>query len=672
VITTLATKESVARDVVVSTDQRRTSFTVALWFCRVGLIAQLAWLMTFSRIQWQRGALGFDFSVWNQARWMIIHGHLNPLTPFFGSIPFWQINGTWMMWPLAQLTRVRPHGLILLWFQDLAIFGCAWIALHWVAEAAAGTSGRHRQWRLNYRWRSRLSPAAAVLLATVLLVADPWVYTSAAFDFHWEEPAAFFMMLIAWDLYRGRTKRVWLWVPLVLATSGVSSLYVIGAGLAGLLAGSKVARRTSALVIGAGFAWIGLMTLIHANRGSFLNQAYGYLAGPRAVNPTLGEMAKGAIFHPSRPFGELWGNRVNFWANLSPSGLLGVATPLGLAAVLTVLLPGALWSGHIMAAPSFQNFPAYPLVVVGSVLVLGRLGGRRAWVAHAARLLALAMAGLAVAWAWAWLPIYPHSWLAVTPEGGRALAAARAMIPTGAEVVVSQGISGRLAERAAIYVPMSFPLNVALGRQPVYFVLTTKQGSGYLAQDIQGLMAQVANLDAKLLFERAGIWVFRWDPPTGARSHAFAGAQGGVAAWQLQSSVGAPVTDGRPATWRMQGNGQPGNVVWGDYWTEPAGKYQAAVQLAAAGPLTVQVWDPVTSEVLATDDLIGTGQRQQVEVPFAVDASKVVGQGSRLVGKGPMKFLPPAGGPGQLLEVRVISRARTIVSVYTVSVRSAG
>jgi hypothetical protein len=77
-----------------------------------------------------------------------------------------------------------------------------------------------------------------------------------------------------------------------------------------------------------------------------------------------------------------------------------------------------------------------------------------------ARPLALAMAVLAVAWSWVWLPVYPQLWLPVTPAGRQALAAARELIPTGVEVMPSSAISGRLAERIAIYVSMAFPFRL--------------------------------------------------------------------------------------------------------------------------------------------------------------------------------------------------------------------
>ncbi len=664
-----ALEREVTTEKVDTSPDLRPSGRGVLWIARTLLVGQLAWLIAFSTVKYRRGSLTFDFAAWNQASWLITHGHLNPHSTVLG-MPFWQINGTWLMWPLAELTRLPPHALILLWFQDLTVFGCGWVVLDWVAEAAAGTSLRHRQWRLPYEWKSPLSPAAAVALAAVLLLADPWVYTTAAYDFHWEAPAAFFALLAAWDLARGRTRRLWLWVALTLATADVSALYVAGIGLAGLVARNPRTRRTAALVAASGFAWIGLMSLIHANRGSILTVAYAYLAGSGAQHPTLGQIAFGAIAHPGRPFSQLWYNRVNLWANLSPSGLLGVATPLGLGAVFSVLIPAALWNHHDMAAAAFQNFPAFPFVTIGSVLVLGRLGAHRAWVRHAARPLALAMAGFTVAWAWVWLPLYPAQWLGVMPSDGQALVAARAVVPSGAVVVASDIICGRFAGRAGLYDTMGFPFTVPVTDQPVYFVLDTHQGGGIPNFNAEAMIGQLANSGAQLLMHRSGIWVFRSEPPKGTPAPVFAGSPSGLPAWLLQSSVGAPITVGPGPTWRMEGDGRPGIVLWGDYWYETSGSYSAWVDLAAPGPRTVRVVDTQTGTTLATLSAAGTGQRRQVEVPFTV--GPVPPPLSGLGGRGPFKVQSYVGSVGRLIEVQVINPSKGSTSLYTVGVKSAG
>jgi hypothetical protein len=671
VVAVTATDQSV-------TEESRTAarplipFAAAFWAARLLVVAQLAWLMGFSTVEYRRDALTFDFATWNQARQLIVNGHLNPFSTL-ESMPFWQVNGNWLLWPLAELTRLPPHALILLWFQDLAIFGCAWVVLDWVAQAATGTSGRHSQWRLSYKWCSPLSPAAAVLLVAVLFVANPWVYWSAAFDFHWELPAAFFALLAAWDLARGRLRRLWIWVLLTLATSDVSALYLVGIGVAGLLAygKEKERRRTSGLILVSGVAWLGFMTLIHANRGSILTQAYAYLAGSGAHQPSLGQIATGAVTHPSRPLSQLWSNAPNFWANLSSNGLLGVFTPWGVGALVSVLIPSSLWNGHAFSVPSYQNFPAYPFVILGTVLVLGRLGAHVRLARHAARPLALVVAGLAIGWAWVWLPLYPSTWLAVSPSGGRALAEVRSLIPANAEVVASNGVVGRLAGRAAIYMPWSYPIRLPVRTRPMYFVLSTSQGIAYASQETEGIIAQLSGMGAQLLIREAGIFVFRWNPPPGDRSLLLSGAEGGVPAWLFSSGVGTAQTNGPPITWRVDARGRAGVVIAGDYWTEAAGQYVATVSLAEAGPVGVQVLDRTTGSVLSTGQFVGTSQRGNARLSFSLKPLAFRPSGSGLAGRGLFKVENGVGPRRDVIEVRVINPGRSTISVYTVAISPA-
>jgi hypothetical protein len=258
----------------------------------------------------------------------------------------------------------------------------------------------------------------------------------------------------------------------------------------------------------------------------------------------------------------------------------------------------------------------------------------------------------------------------VTPAGGRALADARAVIPEGAAVLASNGVVGRFAGRAKIYMPMHFPFRLPVGTQPVYFVLSSEQGIVGPA-DAEGMIAQVAAAGAQLLFHKAGIWVFRLDPPATQRTLVLSGARYGLGAWRFRSTAGAPVTEGPPDTWRMQGAGRPGFVLWGDYWTEPAGNYEAAVRLTAIGRVSIRVWEPGSGKVLASQSLIGTGREELVRVPFTLGKGPAQVPASGLLGQGPFKIQSYAGAPGQLIEVQIISEANTDVSVYTVGVPTA-
>lgn len=625
------------------------------------LVGQLAWMIGFSTLVFRRGRLTWDFASFYQPAWLIAHGHLNPVdTPLFMS--FWKVNGDWIMWPLSILVRLPGGGVWLLWAQDLAVFGCGWVAVEWIAGIARSP-----------RWGSRLWPWAAVLLVAVLFVGNPWVYASAGFDFHFEEITAFFSILAAWDLSRGRTRRLWIWVVLALLSHVVGAVFIIGVGLAGLVAAGRDKRRTSLLVLASGVVWFAFMSVLHADQASPLIQGYGYLAGSKLSHPSLSEMMVGAITHPTRLLSQVWSNRDNVWANLSPAGLVGVLSPWGLFPGILAFAPGLLYHGHAFALPLFQNFGLYPFVAVGTVLVLRWIGARRKLYARAIPVLCLGLAAITAGWAWAYLPTYGQVYLQVPPSGSRALAAARHLIPANAPVVASDLIAGRFAGRKQIYVMIDFPERIPLNGQTVYFVIITNPA--YRVADTDAFLGQVASLGSQVVLRENGVWVLRWTPPAGLHSLVIEGSSGGIPGWALSPGAGITVMTGPPGTWRLQGNGRPG-VVTSLTEDQNPGSYLATANVAIDGAATVKVTVPQTGQVLASRTIQGTGGRQTVDVPFtqSTDLPYIPGS-SGFHGSGILKAfrLQSTGAAStQQIEVQVINPGATTLSVYSLGVRPAG
>ena len=137
------------------------------------------------------------------------------------------------------------------------------------------------------------------------------------------------------------------------------------------------------------------------------------------------------------------------------AGLVGVFSPWGAGMALVVFVPSMLDSSPLFlrTAASFQSWPALPLVLVGSVMVVVRLSrwrgdrARRLWatlfVVVAIPLAVVLGRGLSQGGAW----------IAVSAPAAAHLSAAEARIPAGAEVIASQGVVGRFATRATTCTP---------------------------------------------------------------------------------------------------------------------------------------------------------------------------------------------------------------------------
>jgi hypothetical protein len=81
----------------------------------------------WSMVLYQHFALTPDFAQYQQAWYLIAHGHLNPYDTV-GNFAFWQNHGEFIMWPLALLYWVSPGGVGLLWLQDAGVVGAELVA----------------------------------------------------------------------------------------------------------------------------------------------------------------------------------------------------------------------------------------------------------------------------------------------------------------------------------------------------------------------------------------------------------------------------------------------------------------------------------------------------------------------------------------------------------------
>jgi len=621
---------------------RRAGYTV------LGL--QLLGFLIWSTIEYRRFTLAMDFTQFDQAWYAIAHGHLNPMDSVKG-YPYWRDHAAFITWPLAVLYWVWPHPVILLWLQDIGTVAAEIVAFTWLCELAQ----RYRQ-----------GPGAAWLAGAglVLLAANPWIWWSVTFDFHLESVAMPLAVLLARDLVNGR-RRAWVWVVPMLACGDVVGTYLAGLGLGGVLAGRR-SRLTGALIACVGFAATLVIALAHANLGSGVGlQDYAYLAAaPAGARLGLAALAKGIIAHPVGLLRALWAQRVNIWANLAPSGLVGIAFVPILPVSAIVLLENNLPASMIFSRPSFQSLPVYVLVPVGTVAVLGWLSLRHC---RLASVLAGLLVVQALAWAAVWVPVTPGDWLRVPGSTAATLAEVEARIPASAEVIASSGVMGRFSEHAAIhglFAATSYRIPVA---GDTWFVIAPQAGiEGQTTASAMALIGELAGpLHATLVTRAHGVWAFRWRPPPGMRSIVVPGEWTPLPAWAAALAPGAAghaVVTGPPGAWRLTSSGGKGYVADEIAWQRPPGRYQALVTLAAGGPVNVEVWNDAGNTLLARRSVPGTSGTETIRLP--VDAMTRY-SARAFAGWGPFRaaMIPPPRD--NRLEIRVWSPGGAAVSVYS-------
>jgi len=649
-----ATAPDIPQDAGATTPGRLTGATTALHRVRqVGLVVlglQLVGLLVWSTVLTNRYALTSDFGIYHQAWWLIGHGDLHPFDTLT-EYPFFTSHGELLLWPLALVGVLWPHAVTLLWVQDAAFVGAEAAAFTWLCDLAAPPGAIRSQGR---------PPALLASVGLVLLVADPWAYWAMSFDFHLELVGLLFVLLAARTLYRDPDSRMlWLWAALALACGDVVASYLIVIGLSGALAGRRW-RRRGLLLAAVALGWALLLTLIGADRGSGLAGGYGYLAAgsgsPAALGPFA--IATGLMGHPARAAHVLWDRRIDLYAAVSASGLIGVLSPWVAVVALMVLLENGLNHYLGFLAPSFQDSLLYVLIPVGTVDVLARLARRRPrWAAAGA---ALVMVNVLV-WGMVWIPRTAGQWLRVSPGAAAVLSTVQRHIPVNDEVVASQGVVGRFSGRRVVYAIVGLT-SVPVRSATVWVIVAPSEGIETSPVPVSdALIAELAGtLHASLVTHSAGVWAFRWSPAPGTRFLKVPAYIPTVEAWTFPGSAGATSTLGPAADWRAVATGRPGYVVSGDYWRVPRGRYQATAELSTSVPVNVEVWDATSNVLLARRQVPPTNGFVAVTLP--VDVTHLLTQ-PIFTGVGPFSIQPVAAPPGNSLELRVWTPGGGIVSV---------
>jgi len=499
---------------------------------RMRLVRRLAWAMSillaiglfaYSLHIYRHFDLTTDFAIPNQAWSQIAHGHLNPystLNPFnyphYG-YPFWQDHFELIVWPLALLWFVYPHSIDLLVVQDVGLAGSVLVATLFLVDLL--------EVRWEHRARNRSASRLPVALAVgglVALVINPWIYWSASFDFHLEALATLFLLLAARDLWSGRNRRALVWVVLVLLCGNVSATYLFALGICAVLTRRDLRLKGVGLMV-IGLVWAEGVGAIGGGTGTLIAGNYGYLAHmPAGSTPSNLDIVTGALLHPSTPFHMLTSRSVNMYRILASSGIIGVATPLGFGVTFVVMLSNELNASPVFSAPlsSFQNLPMVFFVLIGTVQLLAWFCTRRArlW-RWAAVVVAIGLSVQCVVLSAVWTPRARTSFLVVNGPTAAALARVEPGIPSGDEVVASQGIVGRFGNRAYVYPFLDLGGGgqaIPLHGVPVTFVLTPHGIEYASAADTATAVAHLEALGARRIPAGPGVVALRWTPPSGA------------------------------------------------------------------------------------------------------------------------------------------------------------
>ena len=623
----------------------RTEWAVGLRRLRVaGLILialEFIGFCVWSEIQVHRFALTADFSLYQQAVYLMAHGHLWPLVTdggapisfrggHFSAFPLFTNEAEFFLVPIAVLYRIWPHVVVAKFAQDIAICGGQTIAFLWMCELVAAQSDR------DVADRSRLSQQTGMWVLAfglVLLIANPWFIMGASFDLHAEAFALPCVVGAGRALHKGQRRSALVWGTLGMLSSAVGATYVVGIGLSAALT-RRSAVRNGLMVAGLAFAWFAFLNvagwIATAGPGLFesvLNGGNGHVVwengywktvGATTQNASYGELLSTIASHPWNVFRALGQTHSSLWANVSASGVLGIVWLPTMIGTLAVLGPSAF--NALYLEPGFQNVVAYGLISVGTVAAA-------MWILRRSRRAGfIVMTLLAIntaLWGIIWFPHVSTEWAAVTPGAASTLSRIQKLIGPNDEVVASQGVSGAFADRQSSYAIMANgkTVQVAPGRK-VWFVIAPFDGIETTDASVSiALIERLAQTPGThLRAARNSVWAFEWTPPAGV--HKFALKPVSVLtmpAWALPGPSGRAVMKGATSSaWYVTNTGAEGYVFNRALWRVPAGHYKVSVTLSASALTNVEVWDTTRSRLLKRIVVSATHGKTSLNLPVVM------------------------------------------------------
>ena len=489
------------------------------WVVRGAMVLfglQFVGLLGLSIVGYRRFTLGIDFAIFSQAWTQIGTGHLDPMSTLHG-VPFLKNHFELIMWPLALLHPIVHSPFVLLVIQDVALVGTEVVAFLWVVAML-------RRSTLTTSWVAAVAGGAALLL-----LVDPGVYATVVEDFHFEALSMFFVVFAAFDLWSGRTRRMWVWVVLCLLCEDVSGIYVLALGLSGICL--RDTRRQGVALAAVGFGWVALVSLLGLNAGTNISTAYAYLAD-RSVLPSgaagLWLVAQGLVLHPGRAVHVAVPRAGAAARYVMYGGGVGVFTPWGFFMALVVLGTSILQSNGIFIGLPFQNVVVVPFVLFGSAWLIvwsvqrASTPGRNAMAVAIAVLALLIGLGSSAQRLPTALEVNASHGFVPGPTAA-ALSQALARTPSDAEVVAPVPTVGRFGQRRYVYLLVDQP-GVRSSPVPV------RSGSVVVVVDpsiepallppatSSAIVGQLEARGARVLVSSNGVTAVLWHPSPGVTS----------------------------------------------------------------------------------------------------------------------------------------------------------
>jgi hypothetical protein len=203
----------------------------------------------------------------------------------------------------------------------------------------------------------------------------------------------------------------------------------------------------------------------------------------------------------------------------------------------------------------------------------------------------------------------------------------------------------------------------------VWFVITpdigieTEAGTAADAQIYQ----LIDHFHARLVVASHDVFVLKWRPGRDRTSFEFSNNPS-IPTWILTNPYHFHRPSGPAPNWHVSSS-KSGDVVSGNYWFLDSRAFTATVRYSSSRALEAQLWDDSTGSMLKQATLPPTGGAIEIRA----FSGRVLNRGVRVFQSGSGIFQLQSAPPpsGDILELRIVSRGSTKVSVYSLSVAGA-
>jgi hypothetical protein len=377
--------------------------------------------------------------------------------------------------------------------------------------------------------------------------------------------------------------------------------------------------------------------------------SYAYLAYPLGNYPknfNLVDLILGALKNPGGFAHVLWQRRANLYANIAPLGIIGFFTPWGFGVPLILELENGLHSYAFFSVPGFQSEPIYGFVAFGTITAIYGITRYCAKFVEAASKLKKKLVkaskfigGIvilnAIIWAAIWYPAAAPHWLRVNTPAAQVIDQIYPMVKPQDEAFVTQGVTGRFANRRWLYPIMgagAYGYTLLPGHTD-WWIITPFVGTeiSYTAVDLNMISDMVDKYGGKVVTSKDNIWAIETlpnDPMLKKHEIYFSLYPTMLKAWTLRTTVGHRVLTGPVNQWAMVASSPPthpvsGYMDWGDYWQYAAGQFQAKITLSSTVPKGVkfEAWDADTNVLLMQRTIPPTNGTRTFTINFSMPPS---------------------------------------------------